>query len=600
MTSTLKLPESKPSLRLSILIFVLAVGLMAWLRLYLFPDRFITLPYGLPLLVCLFHRDRRLLWTMAVTFTVMAYYKAFYVLPNANPSDHWITLQWLFQVVNIIVVTASVHVILRFGDALRAKNLALEEANHELQAQAEELAQQNEEIQRQAEEISNQNEELQQQNEELQQQGEELEAQSEELQTANAELSEREGLLQHILKTAAINNPAKPALDEICEMLLALMGRTAQSAVVCENKGGELVIRAHRGLAKLERDHWPSGNSLAAVAMEHKRTASIHDLRQRPDLIVPHAPNVEVRSSLAAPLRVAGEIVGVIELHSTEPHAWTARQFELIEWAASQCGLMLEVTRLRDELSASNKNLEALVTERTAELQELVAELEHFSYTITHDMRAPLRALQGFAAMLMSECQPLNHGHADYLNRIIQAAERMDRLITDALSYSEAVRFEQPPARVDTMRLLEGILATYPKLQPPHAEIEILGPLPPVLANEAGLTQCLSNLLSNAVKFVAPGQQPRVVVRAETSDGLVRLCVEDNGIGIPEDFQPRVFEMFQRASKAYDGTGIGLALVRKVSERMGGRVGVKSSRGEGSKFWIELKAATETHAMNSE
>jgi CheY-like chemotaxis protein len=122
------------------------------------------------------------------------------------------------------------------------------------------------------------------------------------------------------------------------------------------------------------------------------------------------------------------------------------------------------------------------------------------------------------------------------------------------------------------------------------------GRLPVVLGNEAGLTQCFSNFLGNAVKFVRPGQKPEVRVWAEVladghQDGWARICVGDKGIGISKEMLPRVFDMFSRGSKSYEGTGVGLALVRKVTQRMGGKTGVESEEGKGSRFWIEMKLA---------
>jgi signal transduction histidine kinase len=139
--------------------------------------------------------------------------------------------------------------------------------------------------------------------------------------------------------------------------------------------------------------------------------------------------------------------------------------------------------------------------------------------------------------------------------------------------------------------LLRGILESYPTLQPPNADIRIVDPLPPLVANEAGLNQCFSNLLGNAVKFVAPGVKPQVRVWAETHDQKIRLWFEDNGIGIPPKYQDRIFDMFQQLDKSYEGTGIGLTLVRKVAERMGGKVGVESEPGKGSRFWLEFRRA---------
>jgi PAS domain S-box-containing protein len=249
--------------------------------------------------------------------------------------------------------------------------------------------------------------------------------------------------------------------------------------------------------------------------------------------------------------------------------------------------------RLAEEaLARSKEELERLVAERTAKLQELVGELEHFSYSITHDMRAPLRAMQGFAEMMNEECATCHAPEPKmFLQRIGTSARRMDSLITDALNYNKTVRQELPLEPVDAGALLRGMLDSYPELQPSRAQIEIAGEIPLVLGNEAGLTQCFSNLLGNAVKFVKPGQKPEVRVWAEERpDGWVRLWVEDKGIGIPASMISRVFDMFSRGHTTYEGTGIGLALVRKVAHRMGGKVGVESELGKGSRFWLEFKA----------
>ncbi|HWQ90616.1 MAG TPA: PAS domain-containing protein, partial [Clostridia bacterium] len=255
--------------------------------------------------------------------------------------------------------------------------------------------------------------------------------------------------------------------------------------------------------------------------------------------------------------------------------------------------------------------LERLVAERTNKLQELVGELEHFSYTITHDLKSPLRAMRGFAELVGVTCGECERGQArQFLGKISSSAERMDHLIADALNYSRSVRQELPLEDVDAGALLRGILDSYPELQPDKARIRVEGQLPVVLANEAGLTQCFSNLLGNAVKFVPAGETPEIRVWASGREGWVRIWVEDKGIGIAKEILPRVFDMFMRGSKDYEGTGIGLALVRKVAQRMGGRVGVESEEGKGSRFWLELKsgedkrsrglAATSTLARGAE
>ncbi len=285
-----------------------------------------------------------------------------------------------------------------------------------------------------------------------------------------------------------------------------------------------------------------------------------------------------------------------------------------IEWVV---GTNLDVTERKQAEQAirtMNAQLETRVAERTAKLEEMVGELEHFSYTITHDMRAPLRGIQGFGE-LMEEA--LADGRKEdvqeFLRRIRTAAARMDLLIRDALNYSRTVRQELPLTPVDVGALLRGMLDSYPEFQWARARIEIEGEIPLVMGNEAGLTQCFSNLLGNAVKFVKPGQKPEIRIRAERRESAetrpraaaaspldpaplarrrgaaagVRIWVEDKGIGIPGRFLPRVFDMFSRGHNTHEGTGIGLALVRKAVERMGGKAGVESDE-RGSRFWIEL------------
>lgn len=263
-----------------------------------------------------------------------------------------------------------------------------------------------------------------------------------------------------------------------------------------------------------------------------------------------------------------------------------------------------------DEQRRTEERLERMVEERTAKLREMVAELEAFSYSIAHDMRAPLRAMQGFSDILLTDyASQLDPAGQNFLQRIASSAGRMDNLIQDTLNYSRVLRAELPMEPVNLRTLVRGIIDTYPTLMPDKADITLEGELPVVLGNEAMLTQVFSNLLGNAVKFVAQGIKPKIRVWAEDvnlprrspaspmlkelsqSHKTVRIFVQDNGIGIEPAQHERIFAIFQRASRGYEGTGIGLAIVKKAVERMGGEVSLQSEPGRGSTFWIELKKA---------
>lgn len=250
-----------------------------------------------------------------------------------------------------------------------------------------------------------------------------------------------------------------------------------------------------------------------------------------------------------------------------------------------------ELAKANEELNDYARNLELAVQERTAHLQETIAELEGVSYSLSHDMRAPLRAINSFAGIILAEAgEKLGPLEKDLLRKSISASERLDRLIRDVLIYTRVARGSVSLAKVDVERLLRQIISERPELQAPHVEIDIQTPLGSVFGHEAHLTQCITNLLDNAVKFVAPGNQPRIRIRSESFKGRFRLWFEDNGIGIPRESQERIFGIFQRMhdDKIYPGTGIGLAIVRKAAERMGGSAGLESEPGKGSRFWLQL------------
>ena len=251
-----------------------------------------------------------------------------------------------------------------------------------------------------------------------------------------------------------------------------------------------------------------------------------------------------------------------------------------------------ELVVAKDEISHHAQHLEKTVIERTGQLREKIGELEEFSYTLSHDMRAPLRAMRGYSRMLLEEHSAKLDAEGTYcLERISAAAGLLSSLVDDVLNYAQVLRSEISMKAIDLDKLVRQIIETYPQLHAGEAEIQIDQGLPKVWGNEASLWQCLSNLLTNAVKFVTPGTKPRVKLRAETIGADIRVWVEDNGIGIAPKDRERIFRMFERVSRAadYEGTGIGLAIVRKAAERMGGNAGVESVLGQGSKFWIQLR-----------
>jgi PAS domain S-box-containing protein len=259
------------------------------------------------------------------------------------------------------------------------------------------------------------------------------------------------------------------------------------------------------------------------------------------------------------------------------------------------------------------ERLEHTVAERTAQLREANANLQTFSYSAAHDLRSPLRTIQS-----------INPEAKGYLERVVLATNQMGDLLHDLLDYSKLTQAEIELEKVNLNDLVRDALGFLDRdIQAHGAALTVQHPLPSVIAHPATLLTVMQNLISNALKFMPPGGQPKVNISAEeylagdislpSGDGpvpealvnhragpdnlsprrFIRLSVRDNGIGIPSTEISKLFTAFNRlhGKDDYPGTGLGLAIVHKAAERMGGRVGVESKPGEGSRFWIELPGA---------
>ena len=285
---------------------------------------------------------------------------------------------------------------------------------------------------------------------------------------------------------------------------------------------------------------------------------------------------------------LAGE--AAIAMENAELYQALARELEAKSRA--EAGLRLAQERLHEHA----QDLERSVAERTASLREAITQMEEFSYTVSHDLRSPVRTINGYASVMLEDYgAQLDETAQDYLRRIQRASERMDQLTTDVLSYSRVARAEVKLEATDVDAIVRTLLESYEELQKQGADIQVVSPLVRVLAHEPSLRQCLANLLTNAAKFAKPGARPRIKVRTEQRADRVRIWIEDQGIGISPRFQKNLFRMFERAptQTKYEGNGVGLAIVRKAVEKMGGSCGVESDGESGSQFWIELVAAPE-------
>jgi PAS domain S-box-containing protein len=314
-----------------------------------------------------------------------------------------------------------------------------------------------------------------------------------------------------------------------------------------------------------------------------------------------------MKSAMIVPIKARHRILGALSFGFAESgRSYSESELALAENLAVRAGLAVDNALLyraaqqeiaerkqaEQEVQKLNLELEERVERRTAALQESNEQLQAFSYTVAHDLRAPLRAMQGFSQALLEDYSPaIDTLGQDYLRRVVEASQRMDSLIQDLLAYS---RLSQVELAVEPVRLETAIELTLlifaAEIRQKRATISVESAFPSVLAHPITIEQILANLLSNALKFTAPDVDPRIRIWAEQRGSAVRLWIQDNGIGIAPEHQDRIFGVFERLHGAdtFPGTGIGLAIVRKGVERMGGCAGLDSQPGKGSRFWIEL------------
>jgi signal transduction histidine kinase/CheY-like chemotaxis protein len=538
------------------------------------PTSILPLTYALPLLVCVWTRDRLALWGMAAIFAAFHTVKLFWLFPDDVLSRAELWANYGATLVNISVAAVAIQLVILMRERLQR-------ALDSVQEQSDELAQQNEELAAQGEELSQQTEELSQQGEELASQNEELQTQAEEIGTLMEAVSRRGALLNALLDTARSSGTERSALDQIAVAACDLFaGIGARIAVYERLPNGGLGMRAlalpGRSAPEPAREDAATTDDLVALALGQGRTASLDDLGLRPDLSLAVFEDLPpLRAALAAPIRIDGKGFGALAVYCTQVHPWSDEEYRLAEWLADQCGRALQTLRIQSAL-------------READRHKTV-----FLATLSHELRNPLGAIR-FAL----EAIETSDGHDGNAVSILRRQFRqLVRLVDDLLDATRlsSNRIQIRKTRTDLVPIVQHTIeACRPEVEAARLKIDVSMPQQAIWldADPERIAQVVTNLVSNSIRYTPAGG--RIGVRIEGTDREAVLSVADSGIGLENGDLERVFGMFtQTGEPGSGGLGIGLALVRGIVERHGGRVEAHSEGpGTGSSFRVTLPIAS--------
>ena len=592
-----RIKRESASFWLALIPCAVCVAFLAYMRLVVFQDRVFPLSAGLALLLCLWNRDLRLLYGMAVALTAVSALKVFVVMPDGQPVRDSLAA-FSSQLINIWLVAIVIHGLLVARERLMQKQAELEHLNTELEANNEELAASNEELSAREEEISRQNEELQsqteemeQQSEELRQQTEEMEQQSAELQELNQELVRREKGLEILLNSGRwIRSEMSEAfvMSGVCQAGIQIMSEEAQAADVAGPEGGRYDVWGDAGFGLQGRldSEFAFDDSFAAVVVESGRTACIEDIQLRPDIKLP-VPRVghPFRSALATPIWYEGEIVAALCFYSSMPRQWTEHDFSIAEWLASQAALALQSIRTQRELETKRRDAE-----------EAAQQKSRFLAAISHDVRTPANAISLLAELIKrSASDPQMAADVPGLATSLWSTARLlvdlvgDVLDLTRLDSGNAELQISEFALSDLIRAEVGQAKTLLASKNVTVGCELPAEEIRLSTDRTKLSRIVSNLLGNAVKFTDEGE---VCVSCEKVGNAVEIRIKDTGCGIPADSLKHVFdEFFQLRNPERDrekGTGLGLAICRRLASCLGASIAVESVVGQGSVFILTV------------
>jgi PAS domain S-box-containing protein len=413
--------------------------------------------------------------------------------------------------------------------------------------------------------------------------------------------------LEHTLRLEALHEIDRAILDARPVESLAAAALSALVRLVPCDVAAVLSFDEEAGMARALARHaagdrawpaeaaWPLAEFSPPEVFLATPTIAVDDLTSlaAPSPIVARLCAAGLRSLLTQALIAEQRLVGVVTLCAARPAAFDAAHCAASREVADQLAIAINQTALRERMRAHTAELERRVAERTAELEATNRELEAFSYSVSHDLRAPLRAIDGFSTALEEEygATLAETGH-HYLARIRGAAARMSRLIDDLLALARASQNGLRRRRVDLSARAAAIVAGLRERAPERDVTVVIAPGLTADGDPVLLDMLLQNLLGNAWKYTSTHPHARIDVGAATQDGARVFFVRDDGVGFDPEYADRLFVAFQRLHDhaVFEGTGIGLAIVARIVHRHGGQVWAEGAPERGATFYFTIPA----------
>ncbi len=415
------------------------------------------------------------------------------------------------------------------------------------------------------------------------------------LYAERAESLRREQHINELAHTISSTLDLPVILEKVARVSVALIGAETGTISIMSDDGMEMTdIYSFNEDPKITSGLIPKGEGLTWLAYELGRPVIVDEYAEHPNAAVEWKRS-GLHAFMGIPISAGEKRLGMLAVYNRDPEKkFTQRDLSLIEAIARETAVAIQNARLFDALQkelAEHKQTQDQLQVFVHQLETKNAELERFTYSVSHDLKSPLVTIGGFLGFLESDIKAGNtQKMAGTIQRIRDAAKRMERLLNEVLELSRIGRIINPPVEVSFGELVgEAVEQAHGQLTERQVRVEVEAGLPVVNVDRVRMVEVLQNLIVNATKFMGERADPKIEIGMKNENGARIFFVRDNGIGIAPEYYQKVFGLFDKLDARSDGTGIGLALVKRIVEVHGGKIWVESEVGRGTTFFFTLE-----------